>query len=113
MNKKSSKSNKKTSPINKSILNKLLNSTIILYLVFLLTCVNIFTFIITKNDESLFLFILISIIIYEFNKNMILILGIPILIVNFLLYLKKAFNTDVEILEEEPLEEELPEEEMN
>ena len=72
----------------------------VLYLVFLVTCINIFNFIITKNDESLFLFILISVIIYEFNGNMILILGIPLVIVNLLLYLKNIFNSTKENFDE-------------
>ena len=92
MKKKTAKTTKKKSPVKKSIFHKLLNSTMVLYLVFLVTCISIFNFIITKNDESLFLFILISIIIYEFNGNMILILGIPLGIVNLLLYLKNIFR---------------------
>ena len=68
---KPTKTPKKKLPIKNSIFHKLLNSTMVLYLVFLVTCINIFNFIITKNDESLFLFILISVIIYEFNGNMI------------------------------------------
>ena len=96
MKKKTSKTSKKKLPLKKSIFYKLLNSTMVLYLVFLVTCINIFNFIITKKDESLFLFILISVIIYEFNGNMILILGIPLVIVNLLLYLKNIFNSTKE-----------------
>lgn len=83
---------KKKTKTNNNLLKNIFNSTLLLYGVFLITCINIFNLIITKNDESLFLFILISIIVYDFNKNMIFILGIPLIIVNTLLYLKYVFN---------------------
>lgn len=101
-----------------SLLNKIFNTTPLLYIVFFIACINIFNLITTKNDESLFLFILISVIVYDFNKNMIFVLGIPLIIVNTLLYLKSVFNknklslegmettTESDDMEEEDMEDE-------
>ena len=65
-------------------LNSLLNNKYILYLLFILTLVNISYFVYLKDNYSILIFGLITILIYLFTKNMIIILGVTIFIINIL-----------------------------
>lgn len=64
--------------------NSLLNNKYILYLLFILTLINIAYFIYSKDNYSILIFCLIVILIYLFTKNMIIILGLSIFIINIL-----------------------------
>ena len=64
--------------------NSLLNNKYILYLLFILTLINIAYFIYLKDNYSILIFCLIVILIYLFTKNMIIILGLTIFIINIL-----------------------------
>ena len=65
-------------------INSLLNNKYILYLLFVLTLFNIGYFIYLKDNYSILIFCLIVILIYLFTKNMIIILGLSIFIINIL-----------------------------
>ena len=64
--------------------NSLLNNKYILYLLFILTLINIAYFIYLKDNHSILIFCLVVILIYLFTKNMIIILVLIIFIINIL-----------------------------
>ena len=71
-------------------INSLLNNKYILYLLFVLTLFNIGYFIYLKDNYSILIFCLITILIYLFTKNMIIILGLTILIINILVLVRDS-----------------------
>lgn len=73
--------------------NKMMKSTITLYSVLLLAVLNLFVFIGNEDNESLFLFLVISALVYTKTTNMISVLLIPLISVNLLIYLRKVFMT--------------------
>ena len=70
--------------------NSLLNNKYILYLLFVLTLFNIAYFIYLKDNYSILNFCLIAILIYLFTKNMIIILGLTIFIINILVLARRS-----------------------
>ena len=70
--------------------NSLLNNKYILYLLFFLTLFNLGYFIYLKDNYSILIFCLIAILIYLFTKNMIIILGLTILIINILVLARRS-----------------------
>ena len=70
---------------------KAMKSTITLYVVLFMALINLFNFVNNKDNESLFLFIVVSAIVYMKTTNMILVLLIPLIFVNLLIYLRKMF----------------------
>ena len=83
----------------------LLNNIKLLYFIFILAIINIGGFIYIKDNQSIFLFAVISIIVYFFNTNMIIVLLSSMIIVNTLIVLNKL-NGPIEGLENEEEEEE-------
>jgi hypothetical protein len=65
--------------------NSLLHNKSILYLLFLLTLANLAYFIYSKDNYSILNFALIATLVYLFTKNMIIVLGITIFIINILI----------------------------
>jgi hypothetical protein len=88
----------------------LLNNIKLLYFIFILAIINVGGFIYIKDNQSIFLFAVISLIIYCFNSNMIIVLLSTMIIVNILIFLNKL-NGPVEGLVNEEKEEEVEEEE--
>jgi len=78
----------------------LLNNIKLLYFIFILAIINIGGFIYIKDNQSIFLFAVISIIIYVFNQNMIIVLISSMIIVNTLIFLN-ILNGPIEGLENE------------
>ena len=70
--------------------NKLMKSTLVLYGVLLLAVVNLFIFVQRQDNESLFLFLVVSALVYTQTTNMITVLLIPLIFVNLLLYLRRV-----------------------
>ena len=68
-------------------------STNVLYIVFLLTLVTLGYYLMNYDYESIFLFIFIATIVYLFDENMIIVLGVPLVFVNMMILLKKMINT--------------------
>lgn len=86
--------------------NKMMKSTLTLYGVLLLAVMNLFVFIGNEDNESLFLFLVISALVYTKTTNMISVLLIPLISVNLLIYLRKllmsrreGFDMDMELEE--------------
>mgnify|MGYP006872146037 CR=1 FL=1 len=59
-------------------IKNLLENKFVLYLVFFLALVTVFSYIVTNNYPPVLLFLLIAILTYYFSKNMIIILGAAI-----------------------------------
>ena len=76
--------------------NNMLSSSLLLFLITIAAIINVFYLWTNQDNESLFLFILIAFIVYteERQKNMILVLGIPFVVVNLLIYARKQFNSE-------------------
>ena len=104
--------------------NKIMKSTVALYVSLLLAVLNLVVLIANEDNESLFLFLVISTLVYTKTTNMIPVLLIPLIFVNFLIYLRRVFvsrhegfDMDIEFEEfnvwfdETILEEEIPSEE--
>lgn len=96
----------------------LLNNIKLLYFIFILAIINVGGFIYIKDNQSIFLFAVISLIIYCFNSNMIIVLLSTMIIVNTLIFLNRL-NGPIERgpiegykNEEEEEEEEVKEEEV-
>jgi hypothetical protein len=68
---------------------KSLKSTSTLYVVLALTLINLFVFINNQDNESLFLFLVISLLVYFKTTNMISVLLVPLILVNVLIYLRR------------------------
>lgn len=88
----------------------LLNNINLLYFIFVLAIINVGGFICMKDNQSIFLFAVISLIIYFFNSNMIVVLLSTMIIVNTLIFLNKL-NGPIEGLKNEEENEEEKEEE--
>ena len=75
----------------KKIGDKCMKSTFFLYGVLLLAVSNLIIFISNEDNESLFLFMAISTLVYTKTNNMIAVLLFPLVIVNLLIYLREKF----------------------
>ena len=71
-----------------------LNNIKLLYLVFALFIINLGVFVYNKDNQSIFLFSILSLIIYMFNNNMIIVLIIPIIFINMLILINKLNSTE-------------------
>lgn len=89
--KKTKKTTKKLIP-TVSLLTALTNSSLLLFLFVFAALINVIILWNKQDNESLFLFILIAFITYSQNKNMIYVLGCPLLVVNILMILRKSFQ---------------------
>lgn len=67
---------------NKAV-NKLLSNQIVLHIVFATAFIMMSCFVLTNSFDKLVYFIVISVFARYFSKNMILVLGIPIILVSF------------------------------
>jgi len=83
---------KKKNQSASSIVKKLLKSTFLLYFVFIVVLIDILCLWASRDNESVFLFIILAFIIYIQEKNMIIVLGVPFVIVNILIVLRKLFR---------------------
>ena len=99
---KTNKTNKNKTKLNMpklktlSSCNNILNSSLLLFVITIAAIVNIFYLWTNQDNESLFLFIFIAFIVYtqDGRKNMILVLGVPFVVVNLLIYARKQFNSE-------------------
>jgi hypothetical protein len=71
-----------------------LNNIKLLYLVFALFIINLGVFVYNKDNQSIFLFSILSLIIYMFNNNMIIVLTIPIIFINMMILINKLNSTE-------------------
>jgi len=66
----------------KSTVNKILSNSLLLRVIFILSLFNLIGYIVYGNIHAIILFLIIAGLVKFFSKNMILILGIPLFIVN-------------------------------
>jgi hypothetical protein len=72
---------------------KILNNIYLLYVVFFITLINLFSLMYNKNYKSVILFSVIVLVVYLFNKNMIIILLTALIITNIMnLTNKEGYN---------------------
>jgi hypothetical protein len=67
--------------------NSLLTNKLVLKVVSLLSVITVFGYLLTNNLNALIYFICLGIAIYFFNKNMVIVLGVPVILVNLYVYL--------------------------
>tara|TARA_Y100000389_G_scaffold99354_1_gene96079 strand:+ start:9723 stop:10454 length:732 start_codon:yes stop_codon:yes gene_type:complete len=92
----------------KNVGKKCLKSTTVLYATLLLAVLNLFVFITNKDNESLFLFLVISALSYMKTNNMIVVLLIPVVAVNLLILLRSVLaNNKIEGMDSNELYNEL------
>jgi len=82
----------------KAGLNKLLTNKWILNIVFIASLVSVLSYIALGNVEAFAFFVVMAVLIGYFSKNMIIILGVPLILVN-LFALNKSKNSTQEGLE--------------
>ena len=77
-------------------LNKLLTNQIVLHIVFVIAFLMMSCFVITRSMDKLVYFIFIALIAHYFSKNMIIVLGIPIILVSFYSATNSLMNNNYE-----------------
>ena len=65
------------------VLNNLLTNKTVLNIVCVLSALNMIGYLVTNNLTAILFFVVLAIMIVQFNKNMIIVLGIPLILVNF------------------------------
>jgi hypothetical protein len=73
-------------------MKSLLHSTLLLYIVFIIAIVEIMCLFAKRDNESIFLFIILAFIVYMHEKNMIVVLGVPVVVVSLLVFLRRIFR---------------------
>ena len=63
-----------------SSVSKLLENKYVLYVVFFLAVTNVFGYMVMGNYKAIALFILVGYLVYNFNKNMIIVLAVPLIL---------------------------------
>ena len=63
-----------------SSVSKLLENKYVLYVVFFLAVTNVFGYMVMGNYKAIALFILVGYLVYNFNKNMIVVLAVPLIL---------------------------------
>jgi hypothetical protein len=63
-----------------SSVKKLLENKYVLYIIFFLALTNLFGYMVTGNYKAIALFVLVGYLVHNFNKNMILVLGVPLIL---------------------------------
>jgi len=79
-----------------AILSNLLTSKVVLTIIFWLSLTNIIGYLIYNRFDVVVFFVLISVIITYFSKNMIIILGVPLILVNLSVLGKNKFKEGLE-----------------
>jgi hypothetical protein len=66
----------------KSALSKILTNKVVLHVVFFIAFINIMTYVVMGNIDAVIYFLLLGVLIGNFSKNMIIVLGVPVILVN-------------------------------
>ncbi len=77
-----------------SALHNLLTNKTVLNIVCVLSALNMIVYLVTNNLTAILFFIVLAILIVQFNKNMIVVLGIPLILVNFFVALGMSKNIE-------------------
>jgi len=73
----------------KSALSKILTNKLVLHVVFFIAFINIITYVVMGNIDAVIYFILLGVLIGNFSKNMIIVLGVPVILVNLFVISKR------------------------
>lgn len=90
--KSSTTKNKRRSPLQ--YVNNIIHSSLLLFLLFFLVLIHFLKLWNDEDNESMFLFIFLSVIIYTQCKNMIIVLGIPLIVVTLLTHMRESFQSE-------------------
>lgn len=93
-----------------AILTNLLTSKVVLTIIFWLSLTNIIGYLIYSRFDVVVFFVLISLIITYFSKNMIIVLGVPLILVNLAVLGKNRFKEGMTTDEKKEKKEEKKEE---
>lgn len=92
----------------------LLNNVKFLYFVFFLAILNLGYFVYNKDNESIFLFIVLCLVVYLFNNNMIIVLLFSMIVINVIILInlinKEGFEEET-VKEKEKVKEKVKENE--
>ena len=77
-----------------SALHNLLTNKTVLNIVCVLSALNMIGYLVTNNLTAILFFIVLAILIVQFNKNMIVVLGIPLILVNLFVALGLSKNIE-------------------
>ena len=66
----------------KSVLNKLLTNSWVLKIVFMTSLVSVLSYIFLGNIDAFMFFVVMAALVRYFSRNMIIILGVPLILVN-------------------------------
>lgn len=80
----------------KAALSKFLTNKIVLHIVFFIAFINIMSYIIMGNIDAVVYFLLLGLLIGNFSKNMIIVLGVPIILVNLFVISKSKMSEGFE-----------------
>jgi hypothetical protein len=78
----------------KATVNKLLSNKLVLHVVFAIAFLMILCFLMTNNIDGLVYFVILALVTSYFSKNMIIILGVPVVLVN--LFAAKTIMGNIE-----------------
>jgi hypothetical protein len=87
----------------KSALNKFLTNKIVLNVVAVLALLNVIGYVVMEKYNSVLFFVVLALLVTYFSKNMIIVLGIPLIFVNLLNSNKKIFIEGMENKEDTTL----------
>ena len=76
------------------VLHNLLTNKIVLNIVCVLSALNMIGYLVMNNLTAILFFVVLAILIVQFNKNMIIVLGIPLILVNFFVALGLSKNIE-------------------
>ena len=82
----------KVSKISKTF-SKVFENKYVLYFVFFLALLNLFGFLITGNFNAIVFFILVGYLVYNFTKNMIVVLTVPLVLTSIFMVGKKIHES--------------------
>jgi len=80
-----------------AIFSNLLTSKVVLFIIFWLSFTNIIGYLIYSRFDAVIFFVLLSLIITHFSKNMVIILGVPLILVNLAVLGKNKFKEGLEV----------------
>ena len=80
-----------------AIFSNLLTSKVVLFIIFWLSFTNIIGYIIYSRFDAVIFFVLLSLIVTHFSKNMVIILGVPLILVNLAVLGKNKIKEGLEV----------------
>jgi len=77
----------------KTEMTKILTNKYVLHIVFFIALINMLFYIITGNIDAVVYFILLGLLVGNFSKNMIIVLGVPVILVTLFVMTKNRHNS--------------------